>query len=494
MSARAAATLAFLWTDVTRLVGNLLRDGFHGEYLLARDGVTLALSCAVARFAFSARSRAAMTGRMALGTVLLSGVWLAFAAIHNYSHYLGNPDVVTGPLVLGQIFTLALSTAYAALLPRLVGRHIETPSSENADRARAVAGAWVLLSQAPAVLWVLGALALQLDGTELREALGAPSWAHTLFVTGVLNIAFPVAFVISARLRIRARRRWLESVRAGALPNWRLVERIPPTGEAAGLPHLTRVADGDNPHARSRARRGAAVPRKRDPRADRARLDRHDDAQREHEDAVRNLAGLCLVSVMSAACGAKAGASADGGMDSTSGNTPGAPIGAPCLLSPEQSASFPGFSEQDLNTGPEDPDCASRFCLVNHFRGRTNCPYGQDSNGKGPDGYPGCTVPGEDAAVRPNDPVEGQTVRAQCTDRKAADTVYCSCRCANLQGGTDDAGTYCSCPSGMTCTQLVAPVGSAFANLAGAYCIKTGTQYDPNRACVSCSPQTAPCP
>ena len=77
------------------------------------------------------------------------------------------------------------------------------------------------------------------------------------------------------------------------------------------------------------------------------------------------------------------------------------------------------------------PACASQVCIVNHFQGRVTCPYGQSVRGQGPDGTPGCKVPGT------CDPIAVE-VPPQCADRSAAETVYCSCRCANAEGRTDD--------------------------------------------------------
>src|SRR5579859_7285293 len=58
-----------------------------------------------------------------------------------------------------------------------------------------------------------------------------------------------------------------------------------------------------------------------------------------------------------------------------------APLGAPCVPDEELDPSFPGFPENEISFESRDPQCASRICLVNHFRGRVTCPYGQDSNG-----------------------------------------------------------------------------------------------------------------
>jgi hypothetical protein len=170
-------------------------------------------------------------------------------------------------------------------------------------------------------------------------------------------------------------------------------------------------------------------------------------------------------------------------------------VGGPCTPVEEQQSAYGAATEYGVSLDPANPRCGENdVCLVNHFQGRVTCPYGQNAAGDGPDGSPGCFTPGTCMPVRPN---SGQAVPAQCANRTAADAVYCSCRCANVDGGTGD-GTYCQCPGGMTCTQLVpyiAPSGPSTGapDMSGAYCIKAGTAYD-SGACVACDPTQSPCP
>jgi hypothetical protein len=175
--------------------------------------------------------------------------------------------------------------------------------------------------------------------------------------------------------------------------------------------------------------------------------------------------------------------SADGGDGGSAGS--GA-VGAACAPAAERMPTFVAFDEQTVEVDTSAADCASSVCIVNHFRGRTTCPYGQDASGKPPAGAQPCTLPGGATAVTGK-------VSPQCSDRRAADTVHCSCRCANADGKTDDGATYCACPQGLACTQLVAPFGAS--NLAGAYCVKEKAVYASGAACLaSCDPQSAPCP
>ena len=194
-------------------------------------------------------------------------------------------------------------------------------------------------------------------------------------------------------------------------------------------------------------------------------------------------------------------------------------VGDPCIPEQEYDTTFNGFNPNEVNVESKSFQCQTRLCLVNHFRGRVTCPYGQNSDGSGlptvdsatggafpqtdancPSDNPQCVVrcaiPGGDPtkgsdqiAGNPADPKTGATVEPQCVDREAANTVYCSCRCANADGKTDDGANYCSCPDGFTCSQLVNPVGSANLELAGAYCIKKDTEYQSYGACtLPCDP------
>lgn len=175
---------------------------------------------------------------------------------------------------------------------------------------------------------------------------------------------------------------------------------------------------------------------------------------------------------------------------------PGA-IGDPCIPDQEKQATFGWFVEQEVSVQANTPQCGvNDVCLVNHFRGRVTCPYGEDARGRGPDGLAGCIVAGGTDPVIPTDEFNTgmAEIEPQCADRTAVRTVYCSCRCANASGGTDD-GTYCACPSGTACTQLV--FGSPLpgeTDTSGAYCVKDGTRWDGGTCGPSCNPNSAPCP
>jgi hypothetical protein len=182
-------------------------------------------------------------------------------------------------------------------------------------------------------------------------------------------------------------------------------------------------------------------------------------------------------------------------------------IGDPCIPEPEYDPSYLGATKDDTDTESKSYQCQSFLCLVNHFQGRVTCPYGQKSyNDQGTSNVKPCATPiGQPVTGTTNgqpggtgnpfvDPNKQDTVPPNCENRPASNSVYCSCRCANLQGKTDDGFNYCTCPDGFQCTQLVTSIGTAFEGLTGAYCIKSGTAYNPETfVCTDCDPTTANC-
>ena len=173
-------------------------------------------------------------------------------------------------------------------------------------------------------------------------------------------------------------------------------------------------------------------------------------------------------------------------------------VGDPCIPEDEYTTGFSGYDEDEVNVESRSFQCETRVCLVNHFKGRVSCPYGQtqediDANVPGSDARR-CKIPGTDGG---NGDVVMVPVDPQFQDRQANSAVYCSCRCANAKGRTDDGAKYCPCPSGFKCAQLIDALGLGSAELAGGYCIRNGTEFDPkavsldycNRASESCGDQ-----
>jgi len=174
-------------------------------------------------------------------------------------------------------------------------------------------------------------------------------------------------------------------------------------------------------------------------------------------------------------------------------------IGDPCRPEREYDPSFTGFDVDEVNVESKSYQCQTRLCLVNHFQGRVTCPYGQKIDGTPPDGGDkACVLPGTvDGKVTgdTNDDKVGATVAPNFQDRNADKAVYCSCRCANADGATDDGANYCSCPDGFSCEQLVGSIGAVSSEqLSGGYCIKSGTKFDPvSRPNVPCNPTAKNC-
>jgi hypothetical protein len=186
-----------------------------------------------------------------------------------------------------------------------------------------------------------------------------------------------------------------------------------------------------------------------------------------------------------------AGVDASDGLDaSIDGGRPEASvsvIGSPCIPSLEQSASFDGFNVDDVTVEKSNAACGDAVCLVDHFQGRTTCPYGQDQNGNGPTPDAGsCTLPGNASQK-----VSGY-VNAQCADRPANKAVFCSCQCSDVYGQPSES-SYCTCPAGYSCAQVVPDFGDP-SGAAGGYCTKDTTAFDPSSACAStCDPTIQNC-
>jgi hypothetical protein len=159
-------------------------------------------------------------------------------------------------------------------------------------------------------------------------------------------------------------------------------------------------------------------------------------------------------------------------------------VGDPCTPEQEGYAHFLGFDEKEVNIESKSFQCRTRVCLVNHFRGRVSCPDGQSATGQAPAGKNACAVPGTTTPIRAADAVDS-TVHAQCSDRTTDKAVYCSCRCADVNGDHPPGQSFCDCPDGFACERLVTSIGGTDEGLTGSYCIKNGTRYDP---AVSCMP------
>lgn len=103
--------------------------------------------------------------------------------------------------------------------------------------------------------------------------------------------------------------------------------------------------------------------------------------------------------------------------------------------------------------------------------------FNSDKNGVVKD----CCIPGSDIPVVA--PVCGQC--AAKSNRNAAQSVYCSCRCGVAEGDTPDPNfNYCECPTGFSCSEIRRNVGLGDSQITGKYCIKEGSEF--NGDALSC--------
>jgi hypothetical protein len=191
--------------------------------------------------------------------------------------------------------------------------------------------------------------------------------------------------------------------------------------------------------------------------------------------------GTCLgLALGMVSCGTSGGSSPGAG-------DAGPVIGTACVPSRENNSVFRSYSLGVIQIDPPVSVSGEPVCLVYHFLGFGTCPYGQDANGIAPAAATPC--------VRPNgQPITGE-VPAQCTDRRPASTIFWSCRCANAQGSTADGASYCTCPSGTTCSPTYQSLGDGEDDESGSYCLSAGASFDAATACASsCDPTAHPCP
>ena len=198
-------------------------------------------------------------------------------------------------------------------------------------------------------------------------------------------------------------------------------------------------------------------------------------------------------------------------------------VGDPCTPEQEYDPSFTGFDAKEVNVESKSFQCRTRICLVNHFQGRASCPYGQNLDGSNvgaagskeqnpykdpdPNKSGGCTVPGTQGQITGlvPDPATGEPVfrdtkkkalvAAQCKDRAADKAVYCSCRCADINGEKPSGQAFCDCPDGFACRPLVTSIGQGNEGLTGSYCIKDNTEFNKDTSCTvgDCDPVAAKC-
>lgn len=173
-------------------------------------------------------------------------------------------------------------------------------------------------------------------------------------------------------------------------------------------------------------------------------------------------------------------------------------IGDPCIPEDEYRANFSNFAVSEAYIESRSFQCETRLCLVNHFQGRVSCPYGQtpEDLSQPADAKERCRLPGTDGVDA--DEAIDVAVKPWLVERAPDESVYCSCRC----DGPDPNASYCECPSGYACEELVPLLGAnqqssaTRQQLAGSYCIKAGTKYHPSVSTSDCQtdPDAEACP
>lgn len=163
-------------------------------------------------------------------------------------------------------------------------------------------------------------------------------------------------------------------------------------------------------------------------------------------------------------------------------------VGDPCVPEDEYQQTFSGFQVGESNVESKSFQCETRLCLVNHFQGRVSCRLGQKAppfdpltnKTTDPTNYkPACAIPGTRTSTTDSDENNVNVeVKPQLVDRQTDKAVYCSCRC----DGPDKNARYCECPDGFECAQVTPDfkIRGGSTQLAGSYCIRSGTAYDIN--------------
>src|SRR5512135_3579696 len=100
----------------------------------------------------------------------------------------------------------------------------------------------------------------------------------------------------------------------------------------------------------------------------------------------RGSRAVLVIACATLACGTSSSSAPPDAAASDGGG--GAAVGAPCLPEQELNPMFASFRESEVTVDVSSAQCASGVCLVNHFRGRVSCPYGQDASGQPVAGEP----------------------------------------------------------------------------------------------------------
>lgn len=229
---------------------------------------------------------------------------------------------------------------------------------------------------------------------------------------------------------------------------------------------------------------------------------------------------LAVSALMVSACGTPAAGESpgDAGPDSTSMNdaAPLRAVGETCTPQLEFDKRFGQSSIDTLVIELGTPECATGVCLLHYFAGRVSCPYGNGETSmqtSPPSCAPVPSVPGlftlggSSSGERCCPELGGggapvtRPVAAQCTDRRAEDAVYCSCRCdVPNDPGIDRAKIeLCRCAAGFECRSICDGTTGDCALVPkthwGSYCLKSGpkgSNYNPAWGESGCTTRISP--
>lgn len=194
-------------------------------------------------------------------------------------------------------------------------------------------------------------------------------------------------------------------------------------------------------------------------------------------------------------------------------------VGDPCIPEDEFVSNSGQAVLEDLVIDVNSVQCETRVCLRHYFSGKVSCPFGNGAKsgqtGKciAPAGAPRgvftlegkpLNAGGELCCPNVGD-VEQQPINkpvdAQCSGRRAQDSVYCSCRCDVPNDPEIDKSqvNLCKCPSGYACVELCSATKGSCSIVPkgkwGSYCVKegpAGAGFDPDRASATCGARIKP--
>lgn len=222
--------------------------GYAGLYPRFDDGaLRIVLAITSAPFAagvVAAALRARTAGRgFALAMLLATGLGIASTIVPAALLSGGNPDRFAAMGFFGAMFGAPTGAAYGlplAVLAALGHRHVRAGTHEATDRAARIAGAWLFFVAltALAVTWAFDAPMMDLATSMLVPAFPLPA----VLACGAALAA--LVFVVRASGRLHRRAAWLERVRRGVEPAFRL--RVADVRDHLdGLPCLGHASSSD---------------------------------------------------------------------------------------------------------------------------------------------------------------------------------------------------------------------------------------------------------